>query len=142
MAMGNIGLQDTLPDLLRMASDDPDGNVRQGAFTSIMYLLLPVSPEDVVKRVRPGEKWQPLSPQARDQIARVALKALADPFKRYRGPSPDSSKPTYVMQNTGAGILRLLGYRVDQIEQEWRVTDSRGIVIAVVSTEKPPEPRQ
>jgi hypothetical protein len=160
IAMGEIGEQAVIPDLLRLALKDREGAIRQNAVIALGRMALPNQPT----LPGPWSRRKPLTVVDRTAIANALMAALADPFGRYHkanrtNPSrydagtgrwivgtndlaPDMSSLYYPVQNQAAEGLQLLGYRVKQqrvgdLVGGWWVFDKEGRVVHNVKLQVP-----
>jgi hypothetical protein len=134
IALGATGAQDTIADLLRIASKDSLGAVRCEAIRVLAHIGLVPRKSDSPPRVRPGEVWKPVDADTDAAIEKALLAALADPRKGYRGASRHEDNTYYPNQNEAALGLRLRGYTVRHATVEgivtgWRILDKRGALV-------------
>lgn len=123
--------RDTIPELLRIAASDKVPAIRGFALSVVDGFLRKPTETDrpIPGRLRPGEVWQPLDASTVDAVKRVALAALKDPAKHFRGPSQENALAFFAVQRGAAYILRLLGCVVEPVPEGWHVKNKRGQLV-------------
>ncbi len=138
ISLGLTGARDTLPDLLRLARNDPSGPARVNAIRALGRIAARPRPTDIPPRLRPGEVWHPLSEPARQQVVDALMKGLKDPFEQPRvtDVGPPGPSRYYPVQLQAAEGLRNLGYRAEPTQTGWRVLDPQGQPLREVRLDK------
>lgn len=137
--LGALGARDTIPDLMRIAREDPEGKIRQYAVRALTELLKPRRPTDVPQRVLADKEWRPYDAKTLKAITETMFAALQDPCKHYYGVRQDEGSAFNPVQEQAIDGLQILGLVVTPVPTGWRVDDSKGIFVRMVKSKRAPK---
>ncbi|MCW3097014.1 MAG: hypothetical protein JWL77_2632 [Chthonomonadaceae bacterium] len=135
ISLAELGAEDVIPTVIRLARDDKDGSIRMTAMIALHAFLSPPGEFDSPHRVF---LTKPLDAKTAQTVVDVFAAGLQDPFKRYYGGRKDEHGAYYPAQEQAYRGLRKMGLQVFRSAVALQIKDANGAVIRSIPVKSKP----
>ena len=135
ISLAELGAEDVVPTVVRLARDDKDGSIRMMALIALHTFLSPPRESDVPQKVL---LTRPLDAKTAKTVLDVFAAGLQDPFKRYYGARQSEKGTYYPAQEQAYHGLRKMGLQVSRRARVLEIKDENGVVIRSIAVKPAP----